>query len=208
MKASRCLILVLLTAVSIMSCGGAAWEPIADYSVDKTLVWDGNDKTWKNNLVSGSYRLADELVYDLGRHLKGDEVDGPILVASFVNIDSLEESSIAGRLMAEQVASRLAQHGLRVIEIKLGQFSIFVKKEKGEFLLSRDIKEISATNKAVAVVVGTYGLTQNRVYVTARVIRAADGVILASSDVGMPIYGAKDMDIFNSGLRKPSYMKP
>ena len=53
---------------------------------------------------------------------------------------------------------------------------------KGEFILSRNVKEISRSRGAQAVIAGTYALGADSVYVTVRLIRATDGKILSSYD--------------------------
>ena len=86
-------------------------------------------------------------------------------MASFVNVNNLEESSSFGRIIAEQITSRFTQLGHKVIELKLRQNSIFIKEGQGEFILSRDVHELSKTYNASAVVVGTYADGGDRLYV-------------------------------------------
>lgn len=138
-------------------------------------------KYW-TDLVGASYYLADTLERNLSEAISPAE---PLMVASFVNVDRLQESSTTGRILAEQVASRFVQNGYRVKEIKLRQASVFVRQEKGEFLLSRDLKEIGRTHQATNVIVGTYAQGYNRVYVSAKVVRTDDSVVVAAADCGI-----------------------
>jgi TolB-like protein len=71
--------------------------------------------------------------------------------------------------------------------MKLRQNSIFISEGKGEFMLSRDLREISRTHGASAVVVGTYADGGDRMYVSARIVRPADNVVIAATDVGVPM---------------------
>ncbi|QTA88749.1 FlgO domain-containing protein [Desulfonema magnum] len=128
------------------------------------------------NLIRSSYKATDVLVDQAVPPLIPQQ---PILIASFVNIDNLEESSTFGRTISEYVGSRLAQHNYKVVEMKLRK-SVFMKKNAGEFLLSRDLKEISIRHNAQAIVVGTYALAKDIVYISARVISLADSTILSS----------------------------
>jgi FlgO protein len=86
-------------------------------------------------------------------------------------------------ILVEQTASG----GHRVIEMKLRQNSIFISEGKGEFMLSRDLREISRTYKASAVVVGTYADGGDRLYVSARMVRPTDSVVISASDFGIPM---------------------
>ena len=145
------------------------------------------------NLVPASYKAADALlkgvkdIPNLEPRRDGVYTRQPILVASFVNIDNLQESSTFGRVTAEQIGSRIAQRGYKVIEIKMRTGSLFVQERKGELLLSRELREISYQHDAYAVVVGTYGASKQSVYVTAKLVRAKDSVILSSYDYRLPV---------------------
>ena len=140
---------------------------------------------WNGDLVYSSYIIADMLENNLKVSSSSDD---SIIVASFVDVSDLEKSTPFGRIIAEQIGSRLAQKGYKIIEMKLRQNSIFVDpKGKGEFLLSRNLQDISNKHNASAVVVGTYARSYDRVYVSARIIDPISSVILASYDYGIPM---------------------
>ena len=128
--------------------------------------------------------MADNLQNNLTQPLRPDDT---IIVASFVNVDNLEQSSTFGRIIAEQIGSRFAQKGYKVVEMKLRQHSVFMAERKGEFLLSRDLREVSRNHNAAAVVVGVYGEAYDRVYVSSRIVRPSDNVVIASCDYGVPM---------------------
>ncbi len=141
------------------------------------------------NLVTASYKAADALIegakdlYLLDNpRKKGIYTKQPILVTSFVDIDNLQKSSTFGRVIAEQIGSRIAQQGYKVIEMKMRTGSIFVQEHTGELVLSRELREISYQHDAYAVVVGTYGDSKESAYVTAKLVRAKDSVVLSSYD--------------------------
>jgi hypothetical protein len=79
-------------------------------------------------------KTADTLNYYAAQSLGPSN---PLIVASFVNVNNLEEPSSFGRIIAEQVASRFTQRGQPIIELKLRQNSIFISEGKGEFMLRR-----------------------------------------------------------------------
>jgi hypothetical protein len=60
-------------------------------------------------------------------------------------------------------------------------------KGNGEFLLSRDLREISKKHNASAVIVGTYGEGYERMYVSVRIVSPTDSRVLASYDLGIPM---------------------
>ena len=135
-----------------------------------------------------NYKAVDTLLRKLRSRLGKDS---PILVASFVNLDNLEQSSSLGRLVSEQFASRFKEKGYTTIEMKL-RTTVFIKKGSGEFLLSRELSEIGIKHRAQAVVVGTYAAGADRLYLTARVVNVNDSTILAAHDYTMPM----SLDVF------------
>lgn len=150
----------------------------------------------KVRIPSANYRAADSLLKKLPVKLAKDS---PILVASFVNIDDLDDSSTFGRVISEQFASRFNQKGYATIELKL-RTTVFIKEGSGEFLLSRELEEISIKHRAQAVVVGTYAVASKKIYLTARVVNVSDGRVLSSYDYSIPI----SRDVFKMLLKGKS----
>ncbi len=135
------------------------------------------------DLVRNSHNAADQL-------LGGSQVplskDRPILVASLVSVANLESSSNLGRIVSEQIASRLVQLGYETREMKF-RGSFLVRKGGGEFVLSRRVQAISKKQEAQAVITGVYAVAQNGVYVTLRLIRAEDSTVISSYDYRLPM---------------------
>lgn len=137
-----------------------------------------------SNLLESSYAAADNL--SKGLRFRGLSLDESILTASFVNIDDLTESSTLGRIVSEQIASRLAQHGFKIVEVKLRQESIFIEEGKGEFLLSREVLSLGETRGAHAVLVGTYAVSKNFIFISVRVARTEDNSVVTGYDYELP----------------------
>ena len=138
----------------------------------------------KGSLVSIGYDVADRLISNLKQPINSGD---SIVVATFVNINNLNESSTFGRIIAEQIASRLSQKGYKVKEVKFRQDTIFMQEGEGEFLLSRDLRAISEKHDASAVVVGTYGEVYKEMYVSARIINPSNSLLVSSCDFGLPL---------------------
>jgi len=140
-------------------------------------------KPGEPRLLDVSYQAGDHL----HRQLEGSGVAGyPMLAASFVDTTDVEKTNDLGVLLSEQVASRLSQLGYSVSEIQLRSDQLRVHPEGGVFALSRDISVINTDAPAYSVLVGTYTVIGRQIYVNARVLRASDGVALASSDFSLP----------------------
>lgn len=165
----------LVVAFSVGALGCASWGE--EEAPVRPVIRDAN-------LVDASYAAADALL-ERAPWLK--ERREPLLATTFVDINNLETSSALGRVIGEQVGSRFAQKGYTVIEIKM-RSNIFVAEGTGELMLSRSVREISQSHNAAAVITGTYAVARQSVYVTARLIRATDNLVLAAYDYVLP-YG-------------------
>jgi TolB-like protein len=150
------------------------------YAIENNIrIVDANEDV----VTAADYKAADYLAGKLSKDmLKGS----PLLVASLVNIDNLNESSTFGRMVSEQISSRFEQLGYTTIELKL-RTTIFIKEGSGEFMLSRDLSDIVTKHNANAMVVGTYAIASDRVYLTVRIVNAVDSAVLASYDYNVPM---------------------
>lgn len=134
------------------------------------------------SVVSYSYSAMDRLID--GSVAMIDPAK-PVLVTTVVNAEDLNDSSPLGRLMSEQMASRLANGGYTVHEIKMGK-SLNVKEGGGEMILTRDIRAITDRTGAQAIVVGTYTTAKSTVFVNLKLVRAVDGRVLSAVDYDVP----------------------
>ena len=140
------------------------------------------DNTPMVDLVATSHQVVDRLVDTSQQLLDRGE---PILVASLVNVNDLQESSVLGRIVSEQIRSRLTQLGYVTQELRY-RGSVLVRAGNGELVLSRDVKNISDVQQAQAVVAGVYAVAENNVYLTLRILRAEDGTVISSADYALP----------------------
>lgn len=149
----------------------------------------GKQAVKDGDILTESYRAA-EVLQAASESPKGVhaalEPHRPLMIASFVNIDNVQASSTFGRMLAEQVGSYFTQHGYDVIELRLRN-DVLIKEETGELMLSREVQDLTQQHDAQAVIVGTYAVAADMVFVTTKVIRALDGVILGSYDYTLPI---------------------
>lgn len=139
------------------------------------------DPDVRTDLIDANYRAADALLEGLMLDRKL-----PLLVATFVNLEVLTESSRLGRLFSELVGSRLAQRGYLVKELKLRE-SLFMKQSQGALLLSREVREISQNQEAQAVIVGTYTQSSKMLYLSVKLVLPEGNVVLSAHDYAMPL---------------------
>ena len=134
------------------------------------------------DLVTSSHQVVDRLVDSSQQVL--DQAK-PIMVASLVNVSDLEQSSVLGRIVSEQIRSRFTQLGYTTKELRY-RGNIMVRSGSGELVLSRDVKNLSEAQQAQAVVAGVYAVAETNVYVTLRILRAEDGTVISSADYALP----------------------
>ncbi|MCE3264433.1 MAG: hypothetical protein K0R43_3512 [Pseudoduganella sp.] len=157
----------LLLPLMLAGCAGVPQEPVNQYA-----------ETTSNKFVAANYEAADALLAQLGGRLASDK---PLIMATVVNIDALDQSSTLGRLVSEQIASRLAQGGLRMLEMKL-RTSVYMKRHMGEMMLTREVGEVAHNHNAQAVVVGSYAETSDAVFVNIKVVHPQSNQVLAAND--------------------------
>jgi len=138
-----------------------------------------------SQIIRTSYAASDVLA-DIMKQRDFD-TNGAIIAASLVNINNLSETCSLGRIISEQMLGRMAQHGFKIVEMKLRQDSVFIKKNEGEFLLSRDLQNIGEKHQANAVLVGTYAVSKYVVFISVRMIRTSDNTVIASYDYQLPL---------------------
>ncbi len=136
-----------------------------------------------SSFIAANYSAADRLA----NVLKANGQDGPLIVATFASVDNLEQSSRLGRTLSEQIGSRLVQAGLQVIEVKLRDNVFVSNARQGDFLLSREVRDISANHKVNTVVVGTYSDANDYLYVTVKAVALQSGTVTASHDYALPM---------------------
>lgn len=137
----------------------------------------------QSDLIAANYAAADALIVQSRERLVPDQ---PILIATLVKIDALDKSSTLGRVSSENIGTRFTKAGYDVVEMKFGN-SVYMKRDEGEMVLTREITNIARDHNAQAVVLGSYGIGADGVYVNVKVVRPGKGnIIIASHDYVLP----------------------
>ncbi len=147
-----------------------------------TYATDGSSHASRSNLIIKAAYDGVDLLFE--RSLAVISPNDNILATSIVNVSDVESSSDFGRMMTEQVAGRIAQKGLKVIELKLRD-NISVNKE-GEFILSRDNEVLRQSYDARTAVTGTYAIGETFIHVNLKLIALQSSQILSSVDFVVP----------------------
>lgn len=126
-----------------------------------------------------AYQAADVLEYNLTADISRTL---PIMFSSFVDLSDFNTTSVLGRMLGEQVASRFSQHGYNLVEMRLRKDSLLISPGNGELALSRNMNNIRGSWDAQAVITGTYHIVGDKAIVSVRVISTTDNSILSSHD--------------------------
>lgn len=143
--------------------------------------------TYNDQLAQDTYRATDRVISQVGKI----NPNTPLLVTTLSNIDNLETSATFGRIVAEQVSTRLAQRGYNVIELKMRN-GLNIKQglgnsaESGEHILTRDVNALKGEHKAAAVITGTYAIAGRSVLVNLKFLDVKSGRIMGSTDYTVP----------------------
>ena len=138
--------------------------------------------------------------FDLPRHAINDVVKGlayqmlesssfvspktPVAVASFVDIIDLESTNWLGNQLSENFIHELQRHGLIVVDYKTtGHIRV---TPEGDYVFSRDWKELPERQIIDYVVTGTMTEQENGILVNARMIGMQSRVVVATAQSFIP----------------------
>lgn len=143
------------------------------------------------DMVATNYAAADKLVANGKQHIDDKQ---RILVTTIADINNLNDSAPLGRLIGEQLASRIIEKGYKVVEVRL-QDSVSLVPYTGEFILSRGVRELRELGRAQTVsriVTGTYTVAEETIFVTLKVLDFWDSKAVASHTYTLPM--TKDIE--------------
>ncbi|MFT5814123.1 MAG: TolB-like protein [Psychroserpens sp.] len=133
-------------------------------------------------------RLAEyteQMAADLQRDVRGMQVDQPIVVASFVHLDSsLQNTDTLGIQLAESFINELQQIGLPVADHKL--MGVLDVNDKGDFAFSRNMGQFYNEVNIGYVLSGTMVKNSRGWVVNARLINFRTNAVVASSSKFLP----------------------
>ncbi|MDD2874430.1 MAG: FlgO family outer membrane protein [Azoarcus sp.] len=168
-----------------VACAAVLSLAIAGCSTDASVARKAAtyEEAANNPFVPANYKAAEALLGQLQGKLSSDQ---PMIIATVVNIDALERSSTLGRLVSEHVSARFSQAGHKMVEMKFRN-NVYMLRDQGEMMLTREIRDIAKSHDAQAVIVGTYGESSDFIFVNLKVIQPNTNVVLAVHDYALPI---------------------
>jgi hypothetical protein len=145
----------------------------------------------QTDFVALSYEAADALLRTARQEIPPTAT---IIYGVFTPAGRPGTSSPFGRIFAEQVASRLVQNGIGVVEVRLRE--AVAVREGGPYVLSDDARDVARRVQARAALSGSYAVTPEYALITARLIDVTTGLVLSSWDKRVPL-GYSDYALFD-----------
>lgn len=120
-----------------------------------------------------------ELAHQLLANAREEIIDElTVTVSTFVNLNHLYTTSGLGRYFGEQMMYELQVVGLDVVDVRLTP-AMMISEGFGEYAMSRDMAELSYVHPGDAMLVGTYTISNNEIFINARLLRNRDGMVLS-----------------------------
>lgn len=180
----KLLTLALLSTFGLSACD----NNYAVSHLNTSSFYLANNDYTDNRLAWETYRASDRMMNQSYRVARNT----PVLVGTINDIDYLETATTFGRVIQEQISTRLTQRGYNVTELKLRN-SLNIKQglidpfESGEYMLSRDLEALKNEHKAAAVITGTYAIAGEEVMVNLKLLDVATGKVLGSTDYSVTL---------------------
>ena len=175
---NKLLIFLFLVLSGCASIGGQSSED-AKQSSDSRALDDG--KPLDQHLSFYVRGLMQELV----ENMKYVNHNTPVAVASFVLLDSnYQTTNLLGQQLAESFMHEIHKFGIPVVDFKMtGEIKV---TERGDFVFSRDPKDLEGNVPAHYVFTGTLVATEGGYLVNARVLGMKSRAVIASAQALVP----------------------
>ncbi|MDT8879235.1 FlgO family outer membrane protein [Halomonas saccharevitans] len=113
---------------------------------------------------------------------------GPMIAASFIDVEGAGASTAFDRIAAELSAAELARAGVPVREVLLDGGQLLVM-EVHDGLLTHRVRRQGASVGARTLLLGTYALGHERLFLALRVVELRTDRVLASRGLSLPLDG-------------------
>jgi len=111
-----------------------------------------------------------------------------VLYSTTVDLNNYNNTTNFGRLHAELFSSALIQHWQNdLLKMTLRQSTMPILPQQGEFLLSREIQDLAQNYDAGAVLISTYSVAIDKVYLNLQLINVDFNTVVAAVSYSIPL---------------------
>ncbi|MBC8371371.1 MAG: hypothetical protein H8E25_15320 [Planctomycetes bacterium] len=128
-------------------------------------------------LAEKSYCAIDSL---LAQHRESADIER-LLVATVVDVNNVNGTSMLGRVLSELISTRVTQSDIDVIHPTVRDDHLLIQSS-GQFLLSRDVKNLDVDYNAKSALVSTYAVAGDTVRVSMKLVSTISNSTLAATD--------------------------
>jgi TolB-like protein len=105
-----------------------------------------------------------------------------------VNLNGYEKTTNFGRVIGESMATSLTQHWRnKVIKMTLRENNVPIIPQNGEFLLSREIRDLAKQFDAGTVMVSSYSTAIDKVYINVELVNVDQNAVVAATMYAIPL---------------------
>ncbi len=131
------------------------------------------------NLVGLGDSIAEKLIVQCIPPLFPRENEQPVLVTTPVDEKTLKQATDFGRSLQNSIIAGFVTRTYTAKELKL-RGELVVLDQQGEFMLTRELEKLAQNQRAQALVVTTYTLTNRVLYLSSRLVDPHDRTIRAA----------------------------
>jgi len=114
--------------------------------------------------------------------------DRAVLYSTTVDLNNYDRTTNFGRLMSETLSTALVQHWQNdLVKMTLRQSTAPIIPQEGEFLLSREIRDLATDYNAGAVLISTYSVAIDKVYLNVQLINVDFNTVVAAVTYNIPL---------------------
>ena len=177
--------LLAATGVALMLASGCTTSR-------NVVVLDGHTRqaSVDADYIETSYRALNYLLTNARGNIMGDDAfdaSRPVIWASSVDLNNYGRTTNFGRLMGESLAIAMQNHRKnKMIQMTLRQGTVPITSD-GEFLLTRDARDLATKFNAGAALVSSYSVAIDRVYVQCSLINVDQNTVVGAVQFDMPL---------------------
>jgi TolB-like protein len=135
--------------------------------------------------ATGALNTASMFIAEqLERNLSPEMRSRALVVTDFVALNTLNETSQLGRLLAQNLMHEMQLRNWSITDITFRK-NILIESS-GEFSLSRDVKQLKPPVQTGSIITGTYVNTAEGLILNVRMIQVISGAVVSTAQVKLP----------------------
>ena len=124
------------------------------------------------------FGVGEELALQLTSGMRGAGGGQRLILTTVVDLDNLYTTTRFGRTLTEALSTSLFRHGFGVVEIRKAA-ELLIRDNRGELMLTRDVKLLAKQQRVAAILTGTYSLTPTTVILNLKLLDAGSQQVLS-----------------------------